>query len=92
MTFSNYQIAKNLIYYLWNVRRKNWIIRFPFLPIPPIDWMLWRMETAWGIQATNFKLKDLPPIKIIIRDAWAFGRFLTMINGTYTIKKRSKVL
>tara|TARA_A100001037_G_C15032891_1_gene581842 strand:+ start:15 stop:260 length:246 start_codon:yes stop_codon:yes gene_type:complete len=77
---STIEIIKTLTVYWWNVRRKNWFIRFPFLPIPPKDWVLWRMETAWGIQANNFKWKDLPPIKIMIRDILAFGRFLTLFK------------
>lgn len=75
------KIIKALIYYGWNVRRKNWFLRFPFLPIPPKNWLLWRMETAWGIQANNFKWKDLPTIKTIIRDVISFGRFLALIGG-----------
>ena len=76
--FSNYNIAKTLIEYAWLSRRKKWYLRFPFLPIPPVDWLLWRIETAWGIPANEFAISKLPPIKIIIRDIWAFGRFLTM--------------
>ena len=77
---SNYNIAKTLISYIWMVRRKNWYLKFPFLPIPPKRWLLWRMETAWGIQADNFRWRELPPLKVMIRDAWAFGRFITLIS------------
>ena len=77
---SNCNIAKTLTYYLWKVRRKNWYCRFPFLPIPPKPWVLWRIETAWGVQADNFKWKDLPPFKTMVRDAWAFGRWLIFIK------------
>jgi len=81
LRLSNYNIAKTLFKYIWFVRRKKWFLRFPFLPIPPIRWILWRMETAWGIQADDFKWGDLPKLKVMCRDAWSFGRFLTMFTN-----------
>ena len=65
-----------LLKYGWRVRRKGWWHRFPFLPIPPKQWLLWRFETAWGIDSMNPKWEDFPPIKIIISDIYKFGHFL----------------
>lgn len=76
---SNFRILKTLMSYGWAVRRKNWWRRFPFIPIPPRRWILWRMETAWGIDAQNPKWADFPPIKIMLRDMWRFGRWLCFI-------------
>lgn len=69
-----------LLKYGWNVRRKNWWCRFPFIPIPPKNWLLWRFETAWGIDSMNPKWDDFPPIKHIIRDIWKFGKWLNHMN------------
>ena len=58
-------ITLTLLIYGWRVRRKGWWYRFPFLPIPPKRWLLWRFETAWGIDSTYPKWEDFPPIKVI---------------------------
>ena len=69
-----------LFKYVWNVRRKKWWCRFPFLPIPPKNWLLWRIETAWGIDSREFRWSKLPPIKAIIKDVFNFGNFLKYVG------------
>lgn len=32
----------------WAFRARGWHRRPPFLPVPPVDYMRWRMETAYG--------------------------------------------
>ena len=32
----------------WRFRRKDWYRRPPFLPMPPADYLRWRMLTAYG--------------------------------------------
>ena len=32
----------------WVFRARNWYRSPPFLPIPPRDYVRWRMETAYG--------------------------------------------
>ena len=32
----------------WAFRARNWYRRPPFLPIPPRDYLRWRLETAYG--------------------------------------------
>ena len=32
----------------WAFRARGWYRRPPFLPVPPADYMRWRMETAYG--------------------------------------------
>ncbi|MBI2889923.1 MAG: hypothetical protein HYY13_03960 [Nitrospirae bacterium] len=34
--------------FLWRCRRRNWLLRFPFLPLPPKGYIAWRMELAYG--------------------------------------------
>ena len=69
-----------LLMYGWRVRRKGWWYRFPFLPIPPKRWLLWRFETAWGIDSTYPKWEDFPPIKVMISDIYKFGHFLKTVG------------
>jgi hypothetical protein len=32
----------------WAFRARHWWRRPPFLPLPPSDYLRWRMETAYG--------------------------------------------
>jgi hypothetical protein len=32
----------------WRFRQRGWYARFPFLPLPPRDYVRWRMYTAYG--------------------------------------------
>ena len=32
----------------WAFRARGWYRRPPFLPLPPVDYLRWRMETAFG--------------------------------------------
>lgn len=32
----------------WRFRARGWYRRPPFLPLPPGEYLLWRMETAYG--------------------------------------------
>ena len=66
--------------YGWRVRRKGWWYRFPFLPIPPKRWLLWRFETAWGIDSTYPKWEDFPPVKVMVSDIYKFGHFLKNVG------------
>ena len=69
-----------LLMYGWRVRRKGWWYRFPFITIPPKRWLLWRFETAWGIDSTYPKWEDFPPIKVMISDIYKFGHFLKNVG------------
>lgn len=32
----------------WRFRTRGWYTRFPFLPLPPSEYVRWRMYTAYG--------------------------------------------
>lgn len=32
----------------WTFRARDWYRRAPFLPLPPREYVRWRMETAYG--------------------------------------------
>jgi len=53
----------------WRFRRRGWLTRFPFLPLPDATYMRWRMHTAYGSDDA------VPPANDVIRYArWATRR------------------
>lgn len=42
------QLIPALMGMAWAFRAQGWMRRAPFLPLPPRDYMRWRMETAYG--------------------------------------------
>ena len=42
------RLAADLLRVTWRFRRRRWWGRFPFLPLPPRDYVRWRMHTAYG--------------------------------------------
>jgi hypothetical protein len=36
----------------WRFRRRDWYRRWPFLPLPPAEYIAWRLHTAFGDEAT----------------------------------------
>jgi len=51
----------------------NWYRRFPFLPLPPRNFIAWRLHTAYGNQR--------PPIGVVLRDVWQLGDWLRTFPG-----------
>ena len=50
----------------WRFGRRNWWHRFPFLPLPAMTYLRWRMHTAYGDHDA------LPTAREVIRYArWA---------------------
>jgi hypothetical protein len=50
----------------WRFRRRNWWRRLPFLPLPSIPYIRWRMHTAYGSHDA------VPPADDVVRYArWA---------------------
>ena len=43
----------------WRFRRRGWFLRPPFLPLPPADYMSWRMHTAFGKNTKALSARDL---------------------------------
>jgi hypothetical protein len=43
----------------WRFRRRDWFKRPPFLPVPPSDYMRWRMHTAFGNEPGALTADDL---------------------------------
>jgi hypothetical protein len=47
-SLTNPAIALALVRVAWRFRRRGWAGRFPFLPLPDVTYMRWRMYTAYG--------------------------------------------
>jgi hypothetical protein len=62
----NPRTAAALLGVAWRFRRRGWLTRFPFLPIPDRHYVRWRMLTAYGDEDA------VPPAAEIVRYArWA---------------------
>lgn len=62
-------LAVDLLRVLWNFRARDWYRRPPFLPIPPSEYVRWRMHTAYG------DYDAVPPADDVVRYArWVGGR------------------
>ncbi len=44
----NPRLALDLVRLTWSFRARDWYRRAPFLPLPPREYLRWRMFTAYG--------------------------------------------
>jgi hypothetical protein len=44
----NPRVALDLVALAWSMRRRRWFREPPFLPLPPREYVRWRMLTAYG--------------------------------------------
>ena len=61
-------LAIDLLRVAWRFRARGWWRRPPFLPLPPAEYVRWRMYTAYGDEAA------VPPVEDVIRYARWIGR------------------
>lgn len=47
----------------WTMRRRGWHRSSPFLPLPPAEYVRWRMYTAYGDE------NAVPPVTDVLRFA-----------------------
>ena len=59
----NPRVALDLLSLAWSMRRRGWYARAPFLPVPPPEYIKWRMYTAYADEAA------VPPVDDVIRFA-----------------------
>lgn len=57
------RLAVDLLRVAWRFRSRRWYRRFPFLPLPAMEYMRWRMHTAYGDH------RAVPPADDVIRYA-----------------------
>ena len=61
-------LAIDLLRVAWRFRSRRWYKRFPFLPLPSVPYVRWRMYTAFG------SADAVPPADALIRYARWVGR------------------
>ena len=59
----NPRVAADLLSLAWSVRRRGWFAHPPFLPLPPDEYVRWRMYTAYGDEDA------VPPLRDVLRYA-----------------------
>ncbi|PYO41983.1 MAG: hypothetical protein DMD33_12030 [Gemmatimonadetes bacterium] len=59
----NPRLALDLLRLAWSFRARDWYRRAPFLPLPPADYLRWRMFTAYGDE------RAVPPLEDVVRFA-----------------------
>jgi hypothetical protein len=57
------RLAIDLLRLAWSFRARDWYRRLPFLPLPPREYVRWRMFTAYGDEDA------VPPLDDVIRFA-----------------------
>jgi hypothetical protein len=57
----NPRVALDLVALAWSMRRRGWYREPPFLPLPPAEYVRWRMLTAYGDEDA------VPPVADVIR-------------------------
>ena len=61
-------LAADLLRIAWRFRARSWYRRPPFLPLPPREYVRWRMHTAYGDHDA------VPPVEDVVRYARWVGR------------------
>ncbi len=59
----NPRLALDLLRTGWAFRRRDWLTRAPFLPLPDREYLRWRMYTAYADEDA------VPPVEDVIRFA-----------------------
>jgi hypothetical protein len=59
----NPRLALDLVRLTWSFRARDWYRRPPFFPLPPRDYVRWRMFTAYGDE------NAVPPLEDVVRFA-----------------------
>jgi len=57
------RLAVDLVRLAWSARARGWFRRPPFLPVPPREYVRWRMFTAYGDEDAT------PPLEDVVRFA-----------------------
>jgi len=52
-------VARDLVALAWSMRRRGWYRAPPFLPVPPPEYVRWRMYTAYGDEGAVPRVDDV---------------------------------
>jgi hypothetical protein len=55
----NPRVALDLLTLAWALRRLGWWHTPPFLPLPPREYIAWRMHTAYGDANASPSVRDV---------------------------------
>lgn len=58
-------VIKEAFLFYWVICKRKWWRKFPFLPLPSIKYIRWRLDTAYG---TN----NWPEFRIMLKDTYNF--------------------
>jgi len=61
-------LAIDLLRVAWRFRHRRWLSRFPFLPLPAVSYVRWRMYTAYGEEDA------VPPVEDVVAFVRWVGR------------------
>jgi hypothetical protein len=54
------QVLIELLRICWTFRDRAWYLHLPFLPLPPKQYLQWRIETAYGDKSfKNLRWQDV---------------------------------
>ena len=67
----NPRLAVDLLRLMWSFRARHWHRHAPFLPLPPREYMRWRMFTAYGDEDA------VPPVTDVVH----FARWRREVMG-----------
>ncbi len=59
----NPRVASDLLSLAWSMRRRHWYLQPPYLPLPPPEYVRWRMYTVYGDE------EAVPPVADVLRMA-----------------------
>jgi hypothetical protein len=65
------RLVPTLLAAAWKFRARDWYRRPPFLPLPPADYVAWRLYTAFGSETA---LPEERQLAAYLRWAAAFGK------------------
>ncbi len=60
---ANPRLALDLLRLAWSFRARGWYAHPPFLPLPPREYLRWRMFTAYGDE------EAVPPVDDVVNFA-----------------------
>jgi hypothetical protein len=68
----NPRLAADLVALAWAYRARGWYRAPPFLPLPPREYLAWRLYTAYGDD------RAVPPVEDVVRLAQWRRKFLSL--------------
>jgi hypothetical protein len=73
LAVKHFAIALALLRFYFRLIPGDWYRKPPFLPVPPGNYVQWRLRTAYGA--------NRPPWNELLRDVWQFGNWLRTFKG-----------